>query len=822
VSDFDRFVAAVERTTGQQGRRMGKNIRLLCPAHDDHNPSLDVKEGESGQPVAICRAGCTYGAICNAIGWRATKRAPAADPLWTPGGRAEAIYDYTGEDGQLLLQVCRLPRKKFLQRRPDPSTKSGWRYDRKGVPHVLYRLGEVRAAIAEGQIVYLCEGEKDVEKLRSLGLVATCNAGGAGKWQDEHTEQLRGASVVIVADRDDPGRRHAATVATALRVVAASVETKEPLVGNDVSDHIEAGRSIEELADVVGPDVDSDEDDAEPASRRSRALEALELVADAELFHTELLKAYATFTVGDHFETWPIRSRRFVVWMSSQHFEQHGEVLSATARNDALTLVEGLALHRGPERQVHVRVAGHDQAIYLDLADRDWNVVEITASGWRLAVDPPVRFTRSTGTLGLPVPEHGGSLELLRPFVNLDDDEWVLFISWLVAALRPNGPYPVVDLLGEQGAAKSTTARVARALIDPNKAALRSAPRDPRDFVVTTSSSWVAAFDNLSSLPEWLSDALCRLSTGGGFAARQLYTDADEVIFDAQRPVIVTGIVELATRSDLLDRSLLLTLPSIRDSARLPEAIFWERFDDARPQILGALLDAVAIALRDHGSVELPTLPRMADFAVWSVAATPVLGWTPQRFLEAYEDNRASVHQVAVEESPIGSVLLDVGRIGFDGTATELLATLATFVDEPVTKSKGWPKSARALSGVLRRLAPNLRALGVDVRFERETTGEKRRLVHLVPDDAVRDTRVTTVTSRSDTRSAGDGSGDASDGGSATEQQLELDSGGRGDASDASDAPCRYQAHRAAGLDWINDAGRTICGVCRPRPGRSS
>jgi hypothetical protein len=294
------------------------------------------------------------------------------------------------------------------------------------------------------------------------------------------------------------------------------------------------------------------------------------------------------------------------------------------------------------------------------------------------------------------------------------------------------------------------------------------------------------------------------------------------VIFDAQRPVIVTGIVELATRSDLLDRSLLLTLPSIRDSARLPEAIFWQRFEDARPRILGALLDAVSGALRDHRSVELPTLPRMADFAVWSVAATPALGWTPQRFLEAYEDNRASVHQVAVEESPIGSLLLEVGRIGFDGTATELLVTLATFVDEPVTKGRSWPKSARALSGVLRRLAPNLRALGVDVRFERETTGEKRRLVHLVPDDAVRDTRVTTVTSRPDTTTAGDAGGDASNLGSATERQLELASGIGGDASDAGDAPCRYPAHRAEGRDWINDAGRIICGVCRPRPGGSS
>lgn len=195
MSSTDEFIARVEAATGHQGRKAGKNIRLLCPAHDDRNPSLDVMEGRDGQPVVICRAGCTYEAICDAIGWESAKRASSADPFWTPAGRAEAIYEYTGTDGQLLLQVCRLPGKKFLQRRPDPSTKSGWRYDRKGVPHVLYRLSEVRAAIAAGRTVYVCEGEKDAETLRTLGLVATCNPGGAGKWlQARNRSRSRGSS----------------------------------------------------------------------------------------------------------------------------------------------------------------------------------------------------------------------------------------------------------------------------------------------------------------------------------------------------------------------------------------------------------------------------------------------------------------------------------------------------------------------------------------------------------------------------------------------------------------------------------------------------
>src|SRR5262249_20593555 len=153
------------------------------------------------------------------------------------------------------------------------------------------------------------------------------------------------------------------------------------------------------------------------------------------------------------------------------------------------------------------------------------------------------------------------------------------------------GPYAVLILTGEQGAAKSTMARLLRWLIDPNAAPLRSQPRDGRDLVIAARNSWVLAFDNLSYLPIWLSDCLCRLATGGGFATRELYTDADEVIFDSQRWVILTSIEDVASRGDLLDRAVILRLPAIPEEKRRTEAAFWVAADAARPAILGALLD---------------------------------------------------------------------------------------------------------------------------------------------------------------------------------------------------------------------------------------
>ncbi len=343
-------------------------------------------------------------------------------------------------------------------------------------------------------------------------------------------------------------------------------------------------------------------------------------MSGAELFHTLDGDGYVTVLVKDHTETHPIRSRAFRRWLARLFYNAEGMVANAQAVQDALGVLEGQAQHDGPQHFVSVRVAGADDAIYLDLADAGWQAVKITAAGWEVIAVPPVKFRRARGMLALPVPEPGASIEALRTYVNVDPDGWVLMLACLIAAMRPSGPYPVLNLLGEQGTAKSTTARVLRALIDPNRAPVRSEPRDARDLMIAANNGWIINLDNISGLPTWLSDALCRLATGGGFATRELYENAEEVIFEAQRPVILNGIAEVATRSDLLDRSVVVTLPRISDDNRKAESEFWADFEAERPFILGALLDAVSLALRDLRTVRLDRLPG------WRTSPS---GWSP-------------------------------------------------------------------------------------------------------------------------------------------------------------------------------------------------
>lgn len=447
---------------------------------------------------------------------------------------------------------------------------------------------------------------------------------------------------------------------------------------------------------------------------QSQATLAANMAADWELWHTPSKEAYATILVDNHKENWPVRSQTFKRFLAKQFFDEQGKAMNSEALAAAVNLLEAKALFEGDEHLVHVRVAEHGGDVFLDLCVPDWQVVQITPQGWGVVDDPPVRFRRSRGMLALPAPEPGGTVDQLRGFLNLDDKAWQMVISWLVATLRPRGPYPILALFAEQGSGKSTIGRLLREMIDPNAAPLRAEPNDGRDLMIAANNSWCLAYDNLSHVPPWLSDALCRLSTGGGFATRELYTDQDEIIFDSQRPLLLTSIEEVASRSDLLDRCLIVWLPAIPEDRRRSEAELFEAFRKVRPQILGALLDAVSVALHRLPSIKLANLPRMADFALWATAAESAFGWPSGTFVAAYKGNRESANEVALDASVVAQPLLEMleAQGEWIGSSGELLKALEERKGEQDRKQSGWPKNPRSLSGHLKRLAPNLREAG--------------------------------------------------------------------------------------------------------------
>jgi hypothetical protein len=449
--------------------------------------------------------------------------------------------------------------------------------------------------------------------------------------------------------------------------------------------------------------------------------------ARAELFHTPGKEAYATIRHEAHRETSAIRSPEFALWVARVFHEEEQKVPYPQAVSSAISTLEGLARFEGSTREVQVRYAWHQGRIYLDLANKDWTAVRIDAGGWRIVTKPPVRFVRTPGMRALSRPVRGGYTEELRPFLNLRDDrDWHLFIACLLTAMRPSGPYPIPFVCGEYGSGKSTLLRVFRRMIDPAEPADRAPPKSERDLMVSAFNNWVTAFDNLSSIPAWLSDALCRLATGAGFAARKLYTDRNEVSIAVTRPVVMNSIGSIITRPDLLSRAVIFTVPSIGKKARRDEQTFWARFDRAHPRILGALLDAISHGLRHFDKTHLDEMPRMADFARWVTACEGALGWEPGTFMRAYEDHEAEKVELTLAGSSISQPVRTLATRGWEGTARNLAVKLAK-----MTPGQRYPMDERILSNELEMLKPVLRQVGVEIARRRTRS---KRLIRLSGD----------------------------------------------------------------------------------------
>jgi len=494
-------------------------------------------------------------------------------------------------------------------------------------------------------------------------------------------------------------------------------------------------------------------EEPEKKEKPTQAEIIIKLASHGEFFHDCHKLGFVTLPDGNIQATYPIRSTDFRLWLRRAYFQQTGKAPSAQALNDALGVIEAQALFDGPPLPVFVRVGEHGGKVYLDLGGPSWCAVEVDAQGWRVAANPPVKFVRRPGMLPLPLPHPEGTVDEMRSFLNLPagsagDKTWELIVSWLVVAFRPTGPYPILAIHGPQGSAKSTAARMLRSLVDPNSSPLRAEPKELRDLVISAKNGWCCAFDNLTSLPQWLSDGLCRLATGGGFATRALYTDDEEALFEAMRPVILTGINPVAASQDLIDRQVLVELQDFgTDDERQEEAIIWREFEEARPRLLGALLKGVSVALRRMETMKISRLPRMADFSKWATAAEAAWGWPDGAFLEAYAENRAGQAAASVEADLVATTLVDFMRERefWEGTPTELHETLTTLVPEEkrklkVGKSYAWPHAPNVLTRRLRKAQVFLKHFGIritgahsgerTIRVDRKSQGITVHSVH--------------------------------------------------------------------------------------------
>lgn len=491
----------------------------------------------------------------------------------------------------------------------------------------------------------------------------------------------------------------------------------------------------------------------------SQANQILSLAEEIELFHNSEGEAFASIEIDNHLETHYVNSKSFRHYLAYEFYKAEGKSPATQAIQDTISALNGKALFEGKTREVFIRLAAFDGKIYLDLCNIAWQIVEIGASGWRIieASDAPVRFRRTKAMLPLPIPHRNGDITKLTKFLNVDQKNLILILAWMVNSFRPDYPFPLLILSGEQGTAKSTTCKVLRKLIDPSITPFRSSPRDERDLIIAANNAWICAFDNLSSIPNWLSDALCRLSTGGGFGTRTLYSDGEETIFNAKRPIILNGIGDIATRGDLVDRAVRVKLEVISKDKRKPEREFWAEFEREKSSIFSALIDAVSFALRNIENITIAELPRMADFALWATASEKALGLNENDFLNAYTENREQAHSIVLEDSILAEVLQEYcAKNAEDGECKrdnfllkDLLADLKETAGEKRSADKQFPKSAKGLRNSIERINPNLREIGIFITFQGRKGANASKGASLTLEYVCNETSPTSPTSQS-------------------------------------------------------------------------
>lgn len=441
------------------------------------------------------------------------------------------------------------------------------------------------------------------------------------------------------------------------------------------------------------------------------------LCSDMIFVHDEQGEGYARIKNSNHYELWPIRSRTMSLVLTDRYMRAFDDkVPSKNSLEEATSALEAKAVLRGDKVKIHTRIAETDEGIYIDLCNDDWEVVEIKKDGWRVISKPPVYFKRSDIMQPLPTPSKDGDVDDLKPFINFDNEtDYKLIISWLLSTLKENNPFPILTIQGEQGSAKSTTTKVLRALIDPSSLPLRALPKDEQTLAISANNTWVLAYDNLSGLTTQMSDSLCKMSTGGGLSVRELYTTGEEAVFNIMRPSILNGIDDIAQRPDLLDRSIVINLPSISESDRKDERTFWKQFNEKHSSILGGLCDVVVGGLNELPQTTLEKYPRMADFALWITACEHHLGWYQGEFIDIYNKNRGKAIDQGIESDPFASAVIEIMKRTDEwvGNASQLLGEASKYTDARTERSSAWPTS-RSVRNRLRRINPSLKKKGID------------------------------------------------------------------------------------------------------------
>ena len=598
----------------------------------------------------------------------------------------------------------------------------------KGIRRELYNL----PAVINAQRVYFVEGEKCADAIIEQGEVATTLDSGANShWESYYLEYLTDKEIIIIPDNDDVGMKYAKRISNNIPhskiVPLPDLENK-----GDVYDWLKNGHKLSEIETLpCWNDEKRDKCSDDIFDKKAQADKIVEL-ADRYGITTFLdtrKEAFAAVDICSHTEIWSIESKDFKQFLIKIYYDTFKKTPKNESVIQAINCISSQArfnlLENDEEELVKLstRVAKDNNGIWYNLCDRKWRTVRITADGWNIVDKSPLLFRRYKHQLPQIEPTENGNVQLILKYFNIQNNQ-TLFLCWLISCFIPDFPHPMPIFFGEKGAAKTTACILLKKLIDPSLLETLTIPRESRSLVVNLTQHWFLPFDNISHIDYETSDTLCRAITGAGIQNRKLYTDEEDCIFTFQKCIAINGINNVADKSDLLDRSIMVELHRINESKRKGLDELYEEFDKDLPIILGGIIDILVKTLKIYPSVKLDNLPRMADFARWGYAIGEALGGLGKTFLDEYKSNQR-MRNIEVLNSDIVATLIIAfmnNKECWSGKVSELYNLLTETAPKQGinTKQNGFPSKPNVLSRRLNAIRSNLEEEGIT--FETKST----------------------------------------------------------------------------------------------------
>ncbi len=454
-----------------------------------------------------------------------------------------------------------------------------------------------------------------------------------------------------------------------------------------------------------------------------------------EFFKCEEGKTWVLFFIQDKRNITPVKSNLFRGWVSTQWAQEFKKTPSATTIKNIIDCLDSETLVYGETKVLHRRITQADGAFWYYLANQAKQAVRIDALGWRVSEGSIPYFREAAHSHEQVTPLMNGDVKKLLDFVTLTDEKLkLLFLVSVITCFVPNIPHPAFVFHGCKGSAKTTTMKFVQKIVDPSSEYSSALPRTEYDLGLHLSQSSFVAYDNLAQIQPWQSDMLCRAVTGGSVSKRENYTDADVVRVNFQGCIALNGINIVASKSDLLDRSIIFELERIHETMRKPLQQLESEFTQALPDLLGGIFSTLSRAIREFHNLSLTKFPRMADYCKWGCAVAIALGYTAEEFVNAYDGNIKLAQNACIESSQLALALeaFVADKPAWEGRVGELYAQLYNIlINLNMKRDKTFPSTASKLKSAIKEILPDIQSLGINMEeLTRKSAGAMVRITN--------------------------------------------------------------------------------------------